>query len=180
LTIRVKKEATETENTKRKTNEMTIKVRANYLLYIVAIASFFSCNENVILNQNLKIQSSNWDRNEKATFSFEVEDSLALYDIYLNLRHGGNYAYKNIYFFIETYSPDEKYAKDTAQMILANSKGRFMGKGIGDIFDYQFKFKEGVRFPNGGEYRIEIEQAMRENVLADITDIGVKIEKQKH
>ena len=95
----------------------------------------------------------------------------------MNFRHGGDYPYQNIYLFIKSKSPSGKIAKDTAQMILANNKGRWMGKGIGDIFDYQFRFKQGPLFPEKGEYYFEIEQAMREENLDKVTDIGISVKK---
>lgn len=68
-------------------------------------------------------------------------------------------------------------AIDTAQMILADPKGRWLGKGIGDLYDYQFRFKSGKIFPEKGKYELLIEQAMRDQVLPDITDIGITIKK---
>jgi len=112
-----------------------------------------------------------------AKFTFDIKDSAASYSILFNFRHGGNYPYKNIYFFSRFKSPDGKIAVDTAQMILADHKGRWMGKGIGDLYDYQFKFKSGKIFPEKGEYELLIEQAMRDKVLPDVTDIGIAIKK---
>jgi gliding motility-associated lipoprotein GldH len=62
-------------------------------------------------------------------------------------------------------------------MIFADNLGRWMGKGIGGIYDYQFKYKQGIEFPESGEYTFEIEQAMRDIELDNITDIGIRIEK---
>ena len=62
-------------------------------------------------------------------------------------------------------------------MLLADNQGKWMGKGIGDLYDYQFRFKELVLFPVKGEYSFEIEQAMRDEVLPYVTDIGIRIEK---
>ena len=138
-----------------------------------------SCDRSVVFEENLRIKNATWDRNEKAFFEFEINDSSAIYDLYLNFRHGGDYPYQNIYLFIESRSPSGQIAKDTAQMILADNKGRWMGKGIGDIFDYQFRFKRGPLFPEKGRYYFEIEQAMREESLDNVTDIGIAIKKVK-
>ncbi len=138
-----------------------------------------SCDRSVVFEENLRIKNATWDRNEKAFFEFEINDSSAIYDLYLNFRHGGDYPYQNIYLFIESRSSSGQIAKDTALMILADNKGRWMGKGIGDIFDYQFRFKRGPLFPEKGRYYFEIEQAMREESLDNVTDIGIAIKKVK-
>jgi gliding motility-associated lipoprotein GldH len=136
-----------------------------------------ACNEGTVYEKNLKIPGANWNRQEKAVFEFDIEDTAAVYSFFLNFRHAGDYPYKNIYLFSETKSPSGKLAIDTAQMLLADNKGRWMGKGIGDIYDYRFKFKEGQLFPEAGTYVVELEQAMRVKELVNVTDIGISIDK---
>lgn len=144
---------------------------------LVVFTSLVACDGNTIFEENLKIKDSVWNQNEKAYFEFDIQDSTIAYEIYMNFRHGGNYPYKNIYLFTRTVSPSGLIAKDTAQMLLADNKGRWLGKGIGDIFDYQFKYKAGNLFPESGTYTFEIEQAMREESLENVTDIGIAIKK---
>lgn len=141
------------------------------------IFSLLGCNEGVLLNDHIRFDEGKWSREYKVMFDYEVSEEEAPYDIYLYFRHTAKYPYENIYFFIETISPDNKYAKDTAQMILADKKGRFLGKGIGDIFDYEFKFKEGIKFPVSGKYSIQVEQAMRIETIEEVTDFGIRIER---
>lgn len=141
------------------------------------VLSFAACNSDLLYEENLKVSDAKWLRSERAIFKFAVEDTSAFYDIYLNFRHGGDYPFKNLYLFVKTKNPNGLYAKDTAQMIFADNKGRWLGKGIGGIYDYQFKFKEGISFPKSGEYEVELEQGMREIELDDVTDVGIRIEK---
>ena len=155
----------------------SLRNNLGFLLLSVSLISLIACNEGVILNEHTKFENGRWSRNQKVSYEYEVPSQDESYDIYLHFRHTGKYPYENIYFFIETLSPDNKYARDTAQMILANKKGRFLGNGIGDIFDYEFKFKEGVKFPVPGVYRLSIEQAMRVSTIEEVTDFGVRIEK---
>ena len=143
------------------------------------ILALTACDSSVVFEENLRIKNAAWQRQDKAFFQVEITDSLAAYEWVLNFRHGGDYPYKNIYLFIESTSPSGLVAKDTAQMIRATNKGRWMGKGIGDIFDYQFQFKKGKIFPEKGNYYIEIEQAMRDKTLENVTDIGIAIKKVK-
>lgn len=147
------------------------------LLFSLFFSFFIACEEERIYEKSLKIPHAEWERLNKAQFEFEIKDSTANYSFQLNFRHGGDYPYKNIYLFTKTISPNGKVAIDTAQMILSDRKGRWMGKGIGDIYDYQFKFKEGSLFPSAGKYQFEIEQAMRDQTVSEVTDIGISIIK---
>ncbi|MBL4710116.1 MAG: gliding motility lipoprotein GldH [Flavobacteriales bacterium] len=147
------------------------------IFIFIGVLSFISCDSNTVFEENLKIKEGMWDRQEKAHFEFEIKDSSAIYDIYVNFRHGGDYPYQNIYLFTETRSPSGRLAKDTAQILLADNKGRWFGKGIGDIFDYQLRFKRGDLFPENGVYHFELEQAMRDEVLESVTDVGISVKK---
>lgn len=146
-------------------------------VFTVILCSLLGCDPGVIFEESLKIEEAKWKRESKARFEFEIEDTTAKYEIHLNFRHGGDYPYRNVFLFTETTSPSERFQKDTAQMILADQKGRWLGKGIGDIFDYQFGFKQGNLFPEKGTYVFEIEQGMRLATLPNITDIGISIRK---
>lgn len=159
-----------------------MKIKANSLLFysflLLSSLSMTACDKALLFEENLKIADAEWHREEKARFLFNVEDTTSTYDFFLNVRHGGAYPYKNLYLFTETRSPNGLLAIDTAQMIFADQAGRWMGKGIGGIYDYQFKFKGGVEFPESGEYVVEIEQGMRDEVVPQLTDIGIRIEKR--
>lgn len=149
------------------------------LLFLIPLF-LMACDSNLVYEENLKIEQGIWNRAQNAQFLFKVEDSTQLHNFYINFRHAGDYPYKNLYLFTRIKSPNGKIAKDTAQMILADNKGRWMGKSIGDIYDYQFKFKEQCAFPEKGQYVVEIEQAMRDEKLDNVTDIGIRVEKIKN
>ena len=106
-----------------------------------------------------------------------MEDTTGLFDFYLTLRHNSKYKYSNIYFFVSTTFPDGQFSRDTVEFILADRRGKWYGKGIGSIKDLKILLKKGVSFPIPGNYVFEFEQAMREENLEGITDIGILIEK---
>ncbi len=55
--------------------------------------------------------------------------------------------------------------------------GKWLGEGLGDIWDNRVLFKKNVSFPQKGEYRFEFTQAMRLNPLPGVMDVGIRIEK---
>ncbi len=136
-----------------------------------------SCDQNRVFETNLAMKDAQWERSQIAKFDIAIDDTLAYYSIFINLRNSGQYPYRNIYLFSKIKSPDGKYARDTSEFILADAKGKWLGKGIGDLWEHQFLYKKGVQFPTSGEYIIELEQAMRDKELKYITDVGVRVEK---
>ncbi len=136
-----------------------------------------ACDSNRVFDKNLPLEDAVWDRNQIARFDVEIDDTTAQYSLFVNVRNAGQYPYRNIYLFTQIQSPNGQYARDTAEFILADGRGNWLGKGIGDLWEYQFPYKQNVMFPSKGTYRIELEQAMRDKELKYITDIGIRVEK---
>lgn len=121
-----------------------------------------------------------WERNWSPTFGFEVADSLQPHDIYLDLRHTGDYPFSNIYTFVTLKGPDGGMLVDTVECMLADPTGRWYGAGGGFIRSYRkahVLYKLRNRFPRKGRYTITLEQAMRMDSLPGIIDVGVSIER---
>ena len=55
--------------------------------------------------------------------------------------------FRNIYLFVTTTSPDGKTITDTLQYNLADEKGKWYGKGFGDIHELNLPYKSNVYFP---------------------------------
>jgi gliding motility-associated lipoprotein GldH len=69
--------------------------------------------------------------------------------------------------------------KDTIEVILADNRGKWLGSGLGDIWDLQQIYKENIRFAQQGRYTFEYQQAMRTEKLPFILDVGLRVEKVK-
>ena len=68
-------------------------------------------------------------------------------------------------------------SNDTLECILADEKGKWLGNGLGDIYDNQILFKKNVRFPLAGKYTFEIQHGMRADIVPLIMDVGLRIAK---
>ena len=136
-------------------------------------------DKSTLYEENKSIAEGNWDAEQVFKFETEIPDTSNGYNVYLNLRNAGNYPYSNIFLFVNTYFPSGTIDKDTVEIMLASPEGKWMGRGLGDIWDNRILFKRNVTFPEKGKYRFEIMQAMRLNPLPGITDAGMRIEKVK-
>ena len=158
-------------------------MKGRYLLMfclLVLSVCWIGCTDNLTLfEENKSIAEANWDSEEVFKFETSIPDTINGYNVYLNLRNAGNYPYSNIFLFVNTYFPSGTIDKDTVEIMLASPDGKWMGKGLGDIWDNRILFKRNVTFPEKGNYRFEISQAMRLNPLPGITDAGMRIEKVK-
>lgn len=142
------------------------------------MTTWFSCgNKNVIFDESVIIPNSSWDNQNLPYFDVNIEDTVSNYAFYLNLRHLENYRYSNFYMFLHTSLPNGMQTHDTIELVLAYPDGRWVGTGSGSMRSNKILLNDKLRFPLKGDYRFEIEQAMREPVLEGITDVGVCFEQ---
>lgn len=147
-------------------------------LLILVVAS---CNFNSIYEKSQDIPNEEWNKNQVIRFDVPVTDTINGYRIIMNVRNSNEYPYSNLFLFITTSSPKGKSIKDTLEMTLADDKGRWLGTGFGGVWSTRTALRNNmvIRFPSSGTYRIEVVQAMRDDVLAGIKDIGIKVERAK-
>ena len=151
----------------------------HYILGLVFITSLVSCDKNLVFEDNKEIKDNNWDQANKLAFSVAITDSTAPHSIYLNVRNAGWYTFSNLFIFVHTTLPDGSITADTAECVLADENGKWLGDGLGDIYDNRILFKKQFRFPQVGIYKFELEQAMRVNPLPGIMDAGMRIEREE-
>lgn len=158
-------------------------VYMNRVFFWGIIFSFFclySCqNPGTVTDSSQAIKNRSWSYANKIRIPVEIVDETASYNIYINLRHTGDYKYSNIFLRIHTKGLTGKAISERKEYTLAYPDGQWLGKGSGNLYSYQLPFKENFRFPRKGKYLFEIEQNMRDNPLKEVTDIGLSIEKSK-
>ena len=153
--------------------------KISFILLIVTVLS--SCvNKNVIFDESVVISNAAWNNQDFPYFDVNVEDTTSAYNFYLNIRHLENYRYSNFYMFLHTTFPDGNQTHDTIELVLSYPDGRWIGKGSGSMRDNNILLNNNLHFPAKGNYRFEIEQAMRESVLEGITDVGIRFEKNRN
>ncbi len=106
-----------------------------------------------------------------------VTDTLTSNNVSFTIRTGSSYPFRNIYLFVTTTSPDGKFITDTLQYFLADTKGKWYGKGFGDIHELNLPYKSNVFFPVKGTYKFNIQHGMRVEDLNGVYDFGMRIER---
>jgi len=152
--------------------------KLSYILFIfLGLSLLLSCTgKSPFFEENKTLTNNTWELSDTAHFSFEIEDTNQLYDFYFNLRNLSNYSYSNIFIFYQLRFPNNKTLTDTAEFILAQPDGKWLGKTIsGSIIDNSMLFSQKKRFPLKGTYEFSVIHGMREKDLEHIADIGFKI-----
>ncbi|MBI9067357.1 MAG: gliding motility lipoprotein GldH [Salinivirgaceae bacterium] len=154
-----------------KTNKLFVFIS----LFIIVVA----CDSSRVFEENISFNNEVWHKDSTLVFEVDIVDSLAVYNVYLNNRISGQFAYSNLYLFVDTELPYNKHMRDTLECVLADPSGKWLGKGFGNIWSNRIAYRRNIRFPYAGKYTFTIEQAMRDTSLKHIVDAGLRIEKAK-
>ena len=138
-----------------------------------------SCSNTAMYDCTIDMPGEQWNRDSLLTFKVDVTDTVTPYNILFCNRITGQYPYSNMFLFITIVAPDRSRQTDTLECILADKKGKWLGKGFGSVWSNTISYKQNIIFPQSGAYIFYIEQAMRIENLPHVLDAGLRIEKAK-
>lgn len=127
-----------------------------------------SCAKKTVYSEVYTLPCDGWHEDSVLTYSVEIEDTTAGYDVLLYVRHTQQYPYQNMWLFV---------GGDTIEFYLADQRGRWLGNGWGDLREMPVIYQHNMRFPRSGYYSYTIRQGMRDSVLQGVRDVGLTIVK---
>jgi gliding motility-associated lipoprotein GldH len=136
-----------------------------------------SCKSRVIYTNSVAMAEETWKLMDVSDFKVPITDTVNSNNVFFTIRNGSSYPFRNIYLFVTTTSPDGKKITDTLQYNLADEKGKWFGKGFGDIHELNLPYKSNIFFPKKGTYEFKIQHGMRVENLKCVYDFGLRIEK---
>jgi gliding motility-associated lipoprotein GldH len=136
-----------------------------------------SCSNDAYYEEFREVEKEAWHMHDIKEYLVDVSDTTAAYRLIFTIRNTTDYAYSNLYMFFTTVKPDQSIMRDTIECLLADRYGHWLGKGVGKIRENRFLIKDHHNFADAGEYKFTLEQAMRDEVLEGIADVGLRIEK---
>ena len=146
-------------------------------IYAVAVVllAFGGCEQGTLVDEFQPVANSSWAYADTKTIEVEVNDTTQYYDIFVNLRHAGDYEWQNLYVRMHILSPQGDSTTEKLSLMLSDGKGKWLGSGLGDMVTLQAPYKQGIQFRQRGTYRFTLEQFMRVNPLHGIHDVGLKV-----
>lgn len=146
-------------------------------LAFLIVVSLFSCSTNEVYFTYHSVNPSGWSKDSVYSFDVVIDDATVPYNIYVNTRNNSEYPYQNLWLFIYKSGNGAVAVKDTINFYLADDYGKWLGDGIGDLYNMPVLYQQDYKFPHKGTYRYQIGHGMRDMVLHGISDIGIKVEK---
>lgn len=153
-------------------------MRSKLFFLIIITTLLYSCGNQPYYEKYVEIPPQGWDKDSSIFFIVDIDDTISEFLIGLNIRNNDSYTYSNIFLFREIRSSRGIEFRDTAEYPLADPYGKWLGEGVGELKTNKWAFSgEGVRFRKKDQYTFSITQAMREDKLSGIEDVGITIFK---
>ncbi len=130
----------------------------------------------MVYDEYVSLAKANWDKDSLAVFRTDIQDSTSLYDVFVQVRNDNDYAFANLWLFVDVVSPDGRMRRDTLECILARPDGSWLGGGWGSLYSMRCPYMSAVKFTHPGAYTFRFTQGMRKDQLTGIHDIGLLIE----
>lgn len=127
----------------------------------------------------MKNVGEHWKKKDVRTFDFKIDDAQNQKNMMFVVRNNNSYPYSNLRLIASIEHNKKKISTDTLNFVLAKPDGEWIGTGFGDTKEITFQYKLNYKFPQNGNYSVKVVQAMRNNSLPGIEDIGIKIQNLK-
>jgi gliding motility-associated lipoprotein GldH len=153
----------------------------SFCILLLTFHFLSSCDTKTILKDNYDVPDAKWFIKDAPSFSFDVTDTDATYNVFYTVRNNRNYLYHNLYLTHYLTDPNGKIIHQHLDEIILFDRvtGVPSGNGLGDIYDHKALAFKNFKFPQKGKYKIKISQYMRQNPLLDVISAGFAIEKNK-
>lgn len=161
-------------------NHLKMRFVGFTLLIAILILQLQSCTTVDVFEKNIVIPGKSWERSFKPSIDFSIEDTVAVYNIYVTLRHTHAYNYNNIWLNLSYQMPGDSVKNQRVDILLADNQKGWLGTGMDDIYTaWRQVNAQPVQFKNKGRVSFTIEQVMRDNPLKNVINAGIRVEKVK-
>jgi gliding motility-associated lipoprotein GldH len=136
-----------------------------------------SCGPSFVYEKQYDIPEGQWAYEDTLRFDFAIEDTLALYNLYLEVEHSDGFGFQNLYTRLHTQFPSGQRASKTLSLELSSKEGLWLGRCGKQQCRLRIPIQEGAFFNEPGPYAISIEQYMRQSPLPGVKSIAFQLEK---
>ena len=159
-----------------------LPINPGILFVLITTVSLWltACTQLDVFEKNVVIPKNRWSDSLKPDFDFIIKDTTASYNLYIVLRHTDAYHYNNIWLNLGTQSPSDTMRYQKFDLLLGTDAKGWEGTGMDDVWEVRKLITNGpVKFNKAGTYKFSVAQIMRENPLANIMSVGIRVEKVK-
>ena len=123
--------------------------RSNFFILIFLCILCFSCDEKRVFDEYQALNGK-WKQEDVVRFTFEQNDTINPYNLFLNIRNNNDYPFSNLFVTVSLKQPDSLVKIDTLEYAMANPDGSLMGEGFSDVKESKLWYQENFVFKQKG------------------------------
>ncbi len=150
-----------------------------FSLSCLLLLCFGACGDNYLYETTKEIPNGVWTYRDTLNFQFDIADTSARYNLYVEFAHADTFPHQNLYLRLKTRFPDGRRVSDVKSFDFFSAQGVSNGTCSNGKCRVQLNLKQKTRFPQPGTYAITFEQYMRRDSVPGVASIGMAIEKIK-
>lgn len=147
-------------------------------LSLLSACFWISCDPpNYVFEDSRSFLANPWVYPDSTVYSFSIKDTSRFYNLLLELDHGKNYPYENLYVQFITTFPDASTVTEVVSISLADESGQWYSDCRGKTCTFYLTLQEQTVFKQKGDYSIKIIPWMRTDTIKDVYRIAFKVER---
>lgn len=147
------------------------------LVFVLLALLVIACDNQRVFENYVEFPARKWPAKEPATFEFEIKNAAQEYNLYYEVRNSIDYPWERIFVRYELKDSTAVLSEKLVFNTLFEKSGKPLGRsGLGDVYDHQFEVLTHYRFPQAGTYRFTLHHENRQDSLAGILAIGLRVE----
>src|SRR5215218_9012852 len=124
--------------------------KQSFLFVFVLCLTLTSCKQMALYERLQNIQKAAWSEQQVPSFTFDITDTTAAYNVYVVLRHTNQYPFRNIWLNVGLQQPGDTLRHQPFELQLAASDN-WLGTGMDDVYEHRaLLFSQPVRFSKSG------------------------------
>jgi gliding motility-associated lipoprotein GldH len=147
-------------------------------LFLLVTAFLVSCGSKTITNQQKSFKNKKWDRNQVLTYSFNIADTAARYDISTTLKYFDNFPFDKVQLTFSLDDPSGEKRTTEHDLVIRNNEGRFLGKKAGDTIIMNFAIRNKYRFKATGLAKITLINRLPYQATEGLGGISLVVKKK--
>jgi gliding motility-associated lipoprotein GldH len=135
-----------TKNVNHQILKMLLK-KIKFIGLLLVTILFFACDEKQFFSEYKELDGT-WKKSDTLRFTFEQNDTVNPYHLFLNVRNNNNYPFNNMYLIVTMKEPgiQPTITGDTLEYLMANPDGTLLGEGFSDVKESKLWYLENFRF----------------------------------
>ncbi len=106
----------------------------------------------------------------------DIQDTSILYDFVVTIRTTTDYAYNNLWVFLNTKPPHGQEVREPYEIKTTFPDGNWIGNKTGTVVEHELIFKRR-KVPSKGMYIFTFEQAITQKTVDEVLDISMEVKK---